>query len=97
MKHLFWVMVAVLLPFQASAFSVKNLSGEPQTLYVDQGGTVTPLHLQPNEVRHYFGENTRIFMEGERPTYAHYMDQYIIWPEGKLHVQRRQKNRNSGH
>ena len=96
MKRLCGVMIAVLLPFQALAFSVKNLSGEPQTLYVNQAGKELALHLEPNEVRHYFGENARIYMEGGEPAYAHYMDQYIIWPEGKLRVQKRQKNRNSG-
>lgn len=77
----------------AMAVRIKNLDDLPHQLAVSgTPGDERVIELAPGEI---FNTYTPILhmrlLTGEHPSTqtARYLDEYIIWPDGKLHIQKR--------
>lgn len=94
--RLFSVFLAMaLLAAPAHAVTVRNLSDSTQAVIVEQGSGRHELILPPGGVRYYTGGAVILTVSGQRPVRADFQDEYAIWPDGKLIIQRRQKTKGT--
>lgn len=89
MKFLMMVLAAaVLLAAPAHAVSIKNLSGSTQVVVVEQGGETRNITLTPNQTIRIHGADVTLAMPGQRPKQTDFYEDYTIWGDGKLVIQR---------
>ena len=84
-------LMAALLAAPAHAVTLRNLSDQTQVVMVEQGGAKQEAILPPKASRHFMGGDVTLVKPGQRPVHADFQDEYAIWPDGKLIIQRRQK------
>ena len=85
---LFTAFLLVALP--AHAIRVMNLDKVPQTLLVNNGGELKEIPLEPNAFYNTYGPMVKIGVKGKkRLLRADPFSDYVIWPGGKLILQRR--------
>lgn len=89
------VVLAALAAAPAQALSIKNLSGEAQTLQMEQGGTTQSLHIPANATRYLMGDNIMLTLGRQHSVSAKFDEEYAIWPDGTLMIQRRLKAKGS--
>ena len=94
-----YLVMAFLMLFAspAHAVTIKNLSGSTQVVVVEHGGASDEIVLEPGQSHHRFGAGIALMMPGQRPIRnVDPYDQYAIWPEGKLYIQKRQAIKGRG-
>lgn len=84
-------LAAALAGGQAHALTVKNLSDSTHVIVIERGGNMQEIVLPPKASRHFTGGDMVLHMPGQRPIQAEFLNEYAIWPDGKLIIQRRQK------
>lgn len=99
MKAIGYVFGAALVTLfsvaSAQAVVIRNISGEPQTLVIEQLGSAQEITLPAGGSYQRQGVGIIIHREGQsRPLIAHQDGEYAIWPDGDLHIQRYRKFRS---
>lgn len=91
MKKVIWIILAVAgfaMPVQAAA--IRNLSGEAQALTILQGGERETVQIEDGRTYRRVGANMILELAGNAPVRVDDPHQeYVIWPDGKLIIQRR--------
>lgn len=90
-RVLFAVIAVVMATSPAYALSIKNLSGTQQTLVMEQGGHRQAITLAPSATQYLVGGDMTLAMPGQRPQQAKFEEEYVIWPDGQMIIQKRQK------
>lgn len=83
--------LAALAAFPAHALSIKNLSGTTQALVLEQGGNRMELILGAGQTRYLQGGPYIAHLPGQPSKEVKFDEEYVIWPSGKMHIQRRLK------
>lgn len=77
----------------AQAVRVKNLDDTAHQLAISSTpGDERVIELQPGEIFNTYSPSlTMKLLTGEHPSTqrGRYLDEYIIWPDGRLHIQKR--------
>lgn len=84
-------ILALLAAMPAHALSIRNLTDTTQVVVMEQGGQRFEMILPPKTTRYYQGGDVTLHKVGQPPIRADFMNEYAIWPDGKLIIQRRQK------
>lgn len=82
-------IIAVLIAAPAHALSIRNLSDTTKVVVITQGGQHQEVILPPKATRHFYGGGMTLSMPGKHPIRADFTDEYAIWPDGTLSIQRR--------
>jgi hypothetical protein len=95
MRKSMFVLLGVAINFAMPAFalSVKNLSGVQQSLVLEQGNNRQAVTIDKGETRYITGGDMMLTMPGQKPKYVKFEEEYVIWPDGKLIIQKRQKTK----
>ncbi|MCH2546678.1 MAG: hypothetical protein MK052_03585 [Alphaproteobacteria bacterium] len=88
------VFGGVLLAPQAQALSIKNLSGAKQTVVIEQAGQHIEIPIAANQTRYLSGGDVQIALKGKRFVQTKNEEEYTIWPDGSLIIQRINKARS---
>lgn len=94
MRYIFLILVALLTAFPAYALTIRNLSGSTQVIIVEQGGAAEEVIIQPGETAHRLGGGLALMMPGHTLRNVDSFDEYAIWPDGALTIQKRQHVKN---
>jgi hypothetical protein len=96
MKKLVILAMMMALPAtSAQALSIRNLSGEMQRLTLTQGGNSQELVLPAGDTRYFVGNGMTLTLPGQPSVNAGYEDDYVIWPDGQIILQKTQKAKSS--
>lgn len=94
MRNFMMMFLGVLLAMSpAHALSIKNLSGSTQVVTIEQGGAMRQVIIEPNRTFRYHGGDVTLMMPGQRPKQTDFYEEYVIWPDGKLILQRLNKSK----
>lgn len=91
MRIILGLLLSVLAIAPAQAFTVKNLSEIDQVIEVEQYGRTWQPVIAPGGVYRFYAGPARIGKPGKRLVPAEQWDEYAIWPDGLLSIQRRHK------
>lgn len=93
MRNLFLLctVITVLIVNPAYALSIKNLSGTQQVLVMEQGGQRQAITLMPNDTHYLVGGDMTLTMPGKPAKQVKFEEEYVIWPDGQMIIQKRQK------
>ena len=86
-------MLATLAMNPAYALSIKNLSGSTQVVTIEQGGATRDVIIEKGRTYRYQGGDVVLMMPGQRPKQTDFYEDYVIWPDGKLILQRINKTK----
>lgn len=89
-KYLLAVLLAAMA-IPAQAFEIKNMSDQPQSFVLEQGGAKQEIVLAPGQRYWRNGVGIVLHREGRAPIRAHQVGEYSIWPDGDIHIQRYDK------
>lgn len=92
-KLMLYAVLCAALPAPVQAFTVTNLSGQPQQIVVDEGGAQTPVTLAPGQVYRRSGGDVMVLTPTRDPVQAKFDEEYAIWPNGMMYIQKRQRNK----
>lgn len=93
MRGVMAFLAVALLAAPANAVSIRNFTDEPQTLTIEQGRATQEITLPPRGVYRYNGGGIWLQREGRPRLYADFYDEFAIWPDGTMRIQRRIKSK----
>lgn len=96
-RHLALVTTLGLFAFSASAMnSVTNLDDQPHTLMIRaQGGAERAIEIPVGETARFNEYRAQLYLSGQEERIQPFRmgDQFVIWKDGRLRIQRRQYQR----
>lgn len=93
-----WMILAVMASvyaLPAQALSIRNLSGEMQMMTLEQGSHKKELVLPPNDTRYFVGGDMVLTLQDQEPRSVKFEEEYVIWPDGELILQKSVKTKGS--
>lgn len=84
--------LAAITAFPAHALNIKNLSGTRQTVVLEQGSSHMELVLEAGQTRYLQGGPFKASLPTQKPIEVRFDEEYVIWPSGKMIIQRQLKN-----
>ena len=95
MKRFILILALLLFALPAHAIKVVNLDEVPHTLFVNNGGEISEITIQPGSFYNTYGP-TVSFAKSRNGSFQHadYYADYAIWPGGKLVLQNRRDHTN---
>ena len=88
MKSFLFFLSLVMVSMPAYAVAVRNLSGQPQVLEVEHGGQQFQVTIEDGKLYRRYGEAISINLPGNRPRFTENYEEYTIWQDGTLAIQR---------
>lgn len=93
MRFLMFWTVMVLMASPAYAVTVRNLSDVEKTILIEQGGHVQEITLEPGGFHRHVGGNVSLRVPGQSPIHTDFYEEYAIWPDGGLILQKLHRGR----
>lgn len=90
----FLMLVVVATP--AYAANIRNLSGREQVVVLEQGGSRTEVTIPAGRTIYYTGTDMLVYLPNQKPVDAKFDEEFVIWPSGRMMIQRQMKNRGNG-
>lgn len=89
-------IVLVLIAFDVHALAITNLHKESQQVTVDQYGQAKNVTIAPGQTWRTSGRTFTLRKIGQPDIRAETLDEYVIWPSGRMGLQRRDSQRRHG-
>lgn len=93
MRLIITMLALALLSTPAYAVTVRNLSDTPKVVIVEQGGNAQEITLEPGGIHRHIGGDVSLQVPGQSPIHTDFYEEYAIWPDGKLILQKLHRGR----